>query len=101
MTIAEFQDVVRRTYLAKDSTRPGGGTFLWFVEEVGELAEAIREGAPRKALAEEFADVFAWLVSLANIHGVEMDEAVSKYARGCPRCGKIPCSCPEKRPSGA
>ena len=95
MTIAEFQDVIRRTYLERDSKRPGGGTFLWFVEEVGELAEAIREGAPAEDLAAEFADVFAWLSSLANIHGIEIEAACAKYASGCPACGGIPCECAE------
>jgi len=95
MTITEFQDVIRRTYYERDSQRPGGGTFLWFVEEVGELAEAIREGHPKPELEAEFADVFAWLVSLANISGVELDRACRKYAGGCPACGSIPCECPE------
>ncbi len=93
MTIAEFQSIIERTYLARDRNRPGGGTFLWFVEEVGELAEAIRTGSPKEHLEAEFADVFAWLVSLANINGIDMEAAVRKYASGCPACGAIPCSC--------
>ena len=94
MRVAEFQDVIRRTYLERDRDRPGGGTFLWFVEEVGELAEAIREGRAKSELESEFADVFAWLASLANISGVELESACAKYASGCPACGAIPCECP-------
>jgi len=95
MTISEFQKNIEKTYLARDSARGMGGTFMWFVEEVGELATALREN-DRKEMEGEFADVFAWLVSLASIAGVDMDEAVRKYANGCPRCKAAPCHCSDK-----
>ena len=93
MTIAECQELIARTYLERDAVRPRGGTCLWFVEEVGELAEVIRIGASGDELEHEFADVFAWLLSLANIHGVDMERAMGKYASGCPVCGGAPCTC--------
>lgn len=88
----EFQKIIRDTYYDKDSKRGIAGTFNWFTEEVGELARAIRKG---KDLEDEFADVCAWLFSLANIMGVDMQKATKKYSKGCPKCGKIPCICRE------
>jgi NTP pyrophosphatase (non-canonical NTP hydrolase) len=78
MTIQEFQDFIRRKYYATDSKRGTAGTFLWFVEEVGELASALA-GQDPKNKEEEFADVLAWLCTLANINGVDLDKAVEKY----------------------
>jgi len=72
------------------------GTLLWFVEEVGELARALK-GQDRENLEEEFADVLAWLVTLASIAGVDVAQAARKYADGCPRCARTPCVCPPRR----
>ena len=92
MGIADFQRLIEATYLDRDRARGLDGTFRWFVEEVGELARAMRAG-DRQGLAEEFADVAAWLSTLASICGVELDQAVQKYAAGCPKCGGTPCRC--------
>ncbi len=94
MTVAEFQRLIRDIYYAKDSRRGVDGTFRWLVEETGELARAIRQ-QDRANLEEEFADVFAWLVSLASLQNVELDAAIAKYARGCPKCHSTPCQCQE------
>jgi NTP pyrophosphatase (non-canonical NTP hydrolase) len=88
----EFQRLIERTYYAKDSARGSAGTFVWFVEEVGELARAIKSGNHAQML-EEFSDVCAWLFSLASLNGVEMSEAVARYAQGCPKCKRMPCEC--------
>jgi len=96
MKISEFQRLIERTYFKRDSARGLAGTFMWFTEEVGELASALRHD-DEKNLRDEFADVFAWLCSLASIVGVEMEEAVRKYADGCPACKKIPCECDSKQ----
>jgi len=90
--VREFQERIEAIYFAKDSARGALGTFAWLVEEVGELSRAIRRGE-RDNLEEEFGDCFAWLVSLASIHGVDMERAAGKYAAGCPRCGATPCAC--------
>jgi NTP pyrophosphatase (non-canonical NTP hydrolase) len=91
--VREFQDRIEAIYLAKDSARGAMGTFAWFVEEVGELSRALRRGE-RKNLEEEFGDCFAWLASLASIAKVDLAQAASKYAHGCPRCKRTPCACP-------
>ena len=98
-----FQEQIERIYLARDAARGWERTFTWFVEEVGELARALHrseaEGASaaeRANLEEEFADVAAWLVTLASIRGVDLEAAARKYADGCPRCGGAPCSCPPR-----
>ncbi|HUW81346.1 MAG TPA: MazG nucleotide pyrophosphohydrolase domain-containing protein [Phycisphaerae bacterium] len=95
MEIREFQKLIDRMYSAKDRRRGSAGTFLWLIEEIGELANAVGEGTPQQK-ADEFADVMAWLVTLANVEGVDLDEALSKYANGCPGCGKMVCTCDEK-----
>ncbi len=78
MTIREFQELIREKYYEKDSQRGTPGTFMWFIEEVGELATALaRDDQENKV--EEFGDVFAWLCTLANINGVDLQDAVQKY----------------------
>jgi NTP pyrophosphatase (non-canonical NTP hydrolase) len=96
MQIAEFQRLIEAIYFDRDKARGIGGTFMWFTEEVGELASALRKNNDRKNLEEEFADVFAWLCTLASISGIEMEDVVRKYADACPRCHRSPCDCSEK-----
>lgn len=91
-----FQDAIELLYGDRDLARGVDGTFVWFVEEVGELARALKGDDPVN-LREEFADVYAWLSTLASLAGVDMAEAVQKYASGCPRCHAAPCACPAKR----
>ena len=78
MTIKEFQDFIRRQYHARDSQRGTAGTFLWFIEEVGELASALA-GCDEHDKEDEFADVLAWLCTLANINDIDLEKAVQKY----------------------
>lgn len=93
MTLADLQQLIRDTFGAKDRQRGVEGTFMWFMEEVGELSAALRGGATDN-LATEFADVLAWLATLANIAGVDLEAAMkAKYGDGCPGCGKLPCGC--------
>jgi NTP pyrophosphatase (non-canonical NTP hydrolase) len=80
-------------YLEKDLARGVDGTFMWLMEEVGELASALRKGK-KVELALEFADVLAWLATIANVAGVDLSEAVAKkYGAGCPGCGEFVCKC--------
>ena len=94
-SIAGFQRTIEATYLERDRRRGLAGTFVWFVEEVGELARALKRGEP-KNLREEFGDVLAWLSTLASLAGVDLAEAASSYGGGCPSCAGIPCRCPMK-----
>ena len=91
LTISDFQRLIRDRYFATDNARGTHATFLLLTEEFGELATALYNcnkeshgGSPptdaeRANLAEEFADVFAWLLTLANINGVDLAEACEKY----------------------
>jgi len=78
MHISEFQGLISRKYEQRDRERGIPGTFLWFIEEVGELATALA-GQDQKNREEEFADVFAWLCTLANISDVDLEKACGKY----------------------
>jgi NTP pyrophosphatase (non-canonical NTP hydrolase) len=87
LSLSSFQELIRRMYLPKDVARGIDGTFMWLMEEVGELAAALRSGT-REEQASEFADVLAWLATIANVAGVDLEEAVRrKYGSGCPGCG--------------
>jgi len=93
LTLDELQRLIRVMYLEKDRARGIEGTFMWFVEEVGELATALRSGTPAERAAE-MADVLAWLVTLANLANVDLKAAVmEKYGTGCPGCGQFLCRC--------
>ena len=93
ISIGEFQELIRRMYLEKDIARGVDGTFMWFMEEVGELASALRNGTHEERLGE-FADVVAWLTTMANVVGVDLTEAVAlKYGSGCPGCNQFICTC--------
>lgn len=82
MTIEEFQRLIRERYHATDSARGIPGTFLWFAEEFGELAEALaqreRGDGDQDNLEEEFADVLAWLATLANVADVDLTRAIER-----------------------
>jgi NTP pyrophosphatase (non-canonical NTP hydrolase) len=80
-------------YEERDVARGVDATFRWLTEEVGELARAIRNG-DRENLTHEVGDVLAWLASIANLVDVQLEEAASRYADGCPKCGSTPCRCP-------
>jgi NTP pyrophosphatase (non-canonical NTP hydrolase) len=93
--IREFQQLIDRMYSDKDRRRGSAKTFLWLAEEVGELASAIA-GKNTKNKEEEFADVLAWLVTLANVEGVDLEQAIRKFTSGCPGCGQMVCRCEAK-----
>jgi len=97
MDLSDFQRLIEQMYSHKDRERGPAGTFLWLMEEVGELAAAIADGKNEANLKEEFADVLAWLATLANVVDVDLSEALhAKYGQGCPGCGKMVCICDEK-----
>ncbi|MEO0512890.1 MAG: MazG nucleotide pyrophosphohydrolase domain-containing protein [Planctomycetota bacterium] len=94
MTLEELQTLIRDRYYATDSARGTPGTFMHFMEEVGELSTALYDNnrppepdgsarpptpVERANLEEEFADVLAWLATLANINGVSLTEVMHKY----------------------
>ncbi|MBS0210997.1 MAG: nucleotide pyrophosphohydrolase [Planctomycetes bacterium] len=93
ISLRAFQQLIRDMYLEKDLARGIDGTFMWLMEEVGELASALRNGTHEERLGE-FADVLAWLTTIANVAGVDLTEAVArKYGAGCPGCGQFVCVC--------
>jgi NTP pyrophosphatase (non-canonical NTP hydrolase) len=93
VSLADFQQLIRRMYHEKDVARGVEGTFMWLMEEVGELATALRSGSHEERVGE-FADVLAWLTTIANVVGVDLTEAVQqKYGAGCPGCGRFVCTC--------
>lgn len=93
MHIREFQAMMMRLYFQRDSDRGVKGTYDWLVDEVEELGRALN-GENQEELKGEFADVIAWLASLANITKIDLQcAAVGKYNNRCPKCGRLPCEC--------
>lgn len=90
LTLAGFQAHIREKYYRTDKARGTPGTFMWLIEEVGELSTALHKRAGEggatsggEDLEGEFADVLAWLCTLANINDVDLDAAVRrKYLTG-------------------
>ncbi len=93
MDLDELQATIRATYGERDAARGVPATVAWLAEELGELAQAVRKGSADDQL-HELGDVLAWLASLAVQLGLSLDDAVARYASGCPRCGAQPCACP-------
>ncbi len=81
MKISEFQKLNSDRYETRDRQRGTPATFMWFIEEVGELATALASN-DHENIEEEFADVFAWLCTLANINDVDLAKAIVKYTSG-------------------
>lgn len=84
---------MRDQYGERDAARGIDATVAWLAEELGELARAVRKGTHDEQL-HELGDVLAWSASLANQLGLSMDDAVARYADGCPKCRATPCRCP-------
>jgi NTP pyrophosphatase (non-canonical NTP hydrolase) len=92
MDLRALQNVIERTYGARDRARGVASSVAWLAEEVGELAQAVRKGTAEQQ-RHEFADVLAWVASLANQMDIDLSEAIGRYANGCPRCHSSPCVC--------
>lgn len=93
MHIHEFQNLMRRLYFHRDSERGAMGTYDWLIDEVEELGDALKAN-DKKGMEEEFADVIAWLASLANVLNIDLEEAaLTKYDNRCPKCRRAPCRC--------
>ncbi len=99
LSLSDLQRHIHAMYYEKDVARGVDGTFMWLMEEIGELASALR-GNDRQNLAEEFADVIAWLATIANVAQIDLSAALqAKYGSGCPGCHKLVCICPnEEKP---
>ena len=93
MELQELQDLMNRLFGQRDSARGIPANVAWLAEEIGELAQALRKG-DRDQQIQEFGDVLAWTATLANLAGVSLEEALTRYKTGCPRCTGIPCHCP-------
>ena len=93
MELDDLQRLMVATYGERDRSRGIPATVAWLTEELGELAQAVRKGSSEEQL-HELGDVLAWLASLADQLGLSLDDAVARYADGCPRCHALPCSCP-------
>ena len=90
--LAAFQERMTTLYGERDRARGTAMSIAWLVEEVGELSQAVRKGSRDQQL-HELGDVLAWLASLAEQLGLSLDDAVARYADGCPICGQSPCRC--------
>ena len=96
VSICKFQEMMKTLYFVRDKKRGEQDTLNWLKGELDELQEALQDGKI-DSIEKEFADVFAWLASLANISNVDLEKTVlKKYNYKCPKCFTSPCSCPFK-----
>lgn len=96
ITVSDFQQLIREMYYEKDLIRGIEGTFMWLMEEVGELSSALRQ-RDKENLGAEFADVLAWLATIANVAEIDLGHEIArKYGNGCPGCGRLACTCPDE-----
>jgi NTP pyrophosphatase (non-canonical NTP hydrolase) len=96
MKIKDFQKRIKDNFFHKDSRRGGEKTYLWLIEEIGELSSAILHKNIEN-IGEELADVVAWTVSLANIYNIDLEaELEKKYPPFCKVCQSSPCKCSKK-----
>ncbi|MFE3105268.1 MazG nucleotide pyrophosphohydrolase domain-containing protein [Nocardia tengchongensis] len=65
---------VQRTALQVYGRHHPDASFVWTVEELGELAAALRRGESPARLREEIGQAFNWLLCLANIHDLDLAE---------------------------
>ncbi|TFG13489.1 nucleotide pyrophosphohydrolase [Candidatus Thorarchaeota archaeon] len=94
MDISDGQNLMREIYLERDNTRGVNGTLIRTFQELAELSEAVSKNQTMKDIQDELADVFAWLLSLANLLKIDMTRAfLMKYGKGCPKCFQTPCAC--------
>jgi NTP pyrophosphatase (non-canonical NTP hydrolase) len=93
MHIRDFQNLIKEMYWHKDTQRSVEVNFIYLIEEIGELGNAIVK-RDRKLIEEELADVFAWLVTVANVLSIDIEEvALRRYGESCPKCRANPCRC--------
>jgi len=93
MRIREFQIHIWNIYKEHDSRRGVENTLKWFLSEVYEFTKAVEKG-DLNSIREEAADVLAWLSSVLNLLGIDLEgAALDRYGRGCPKCNSIPCKC--------
>ena len=95
MKISDFQKMIKDLYFNRDSKRGIKATFVWLVEEIGELASIIKDQEiNKKKASEEIADVIAWTNSLANLLDLDVEKALfDKYPYKCRKCNSFPCRC--------
>ena len=95
MKIKQFQNLMKELYFHQDSIRGYQKTFIWLVEEVGELASLLHlDILNKKEIENEMADIIAWICSLANLLEINLEDALShKYPNKCIRCNSNPCKC--------
>ncbi|MFX1375001.1 MAG: MazG nucleotide pyrophosphohydrolase domain-containing protein [Promethearchaeota archaeon] len=95
MKISEFQKLIKDLYFEQDYKRGRSNTFIWLIEEIGELANILKnQEIDNERTSEEIADIIAWTVSLANLLGVDLESALlKKYPNMCIKCKSNPCIC--------
>jgi len=95
MNISDFQNLIKRLYYQKDLNRGFKSTFIWLIEEIGELATLLNsQNIDKEKVSEELADIIAWTVSIANLLEVDIEKALfSKYPNKCKKCNSSPCKC--------
>lgn len=98
MELKDVQNLIRNIYLKRDKERGLERTLLRTFQELAELSDAIHKEKTMQDIEDEIADVFAWIISIANLLDIDLGRAlINKYNNACSKCGKNPCECIDKR----
>jgi NTP pyrophosphatase (non-canonical NTP hydrolase) len=99
MKISEFQELIKNLYFEQDSIRGIKKSFIWLIEEIGELAHILKnQEIDSNKASEELADIIAWAASLANLLDLDLEDALfKKYPNICIKCKSNPCICWKSR----
>ncbi|MFX1573121.1 MAG: MazG nucleotide pyrophosphohydrolase domain-containing protein [Promethearchaeota archaeon] len=97
MKISKFQDLIKTLYFKKDKKRGLKHTFIWLIEEIGELAQLLKSTeVDKNKVSEELADIIAWTSSIANLLEIDLELSLfQKYPNICIKCKSNPCICGE------
>jgi NTP pyrophosphatase (non-canonical NTP hydrolase) len=95
MKISDFQNLIKELYYHQDYERGTEKTFIWLIEEIGELANLLKEkNIIKQKVEQEIADIIAWTCSLASLLDIDVESAlIKKYPNKCLKCNSNPCCC--------
>jgi NTP pyrophosphatase (non-canonical NTP hydrolase) len=95
MNVSDFQNLIKELYFHQDSKRGTKNTFIWLIEEIGELANLLKEQKlDKEKVSQEIADIIAWTISIANLLDIDVEKALNeKYPNKCIKCNENPCKC--------
>ena len=96
-SLASFQQLIRDMYLKKDIARGVDGTFMWLIEEVGELAGACAAARMKSGSANSPTCSPGWPRSPTSSASISAKRSPSNTAQAAPAAGNSSAPAPMRR----